>query len=200
MDLAETKLPDVGQIIHREHQDLYAVLTCLRLMARKSKDEARPLNAAAIRQAFDYMETVLNAFHHPKEDEYLFPVLRVRCPDLGAIIDELETQHRQMPGMLEQMRDALSRYEAAPETERDAMCDAIEACCKREIGHMKLEESKILKQARTSLSGADWATIDAAFADNANPLFGDEKDAAYTALYQDLLAAMPAPYGYGESA
>lgn len=189
----------VGKIIHKEHQDLYSVLTCLRLMAKKGKEtNAEPINTAVLHQAFNYMETFLNVFHHPKEDTYLFPVMRERCPEIGSVLDELEDQHRQLPQFLSQMQETLARYENNPEAEQQNLCDAIEACCTREIGHMKLEEAKVLAQARDSLSAEDWSTIDAAFAENRDPVFGDEGNVAYDALFRELVDVMPEPYGHGK--
>ncbi len=189
---------DVGKVIHKEHQDLYSVLTCLRLMAKKGRESAEPVNTVAMHQAFTYMEKVLNTYHHPKENAYLFPVLREHCPDLGDVIDELEEQHRQLPKYLDKVRETLALYEPPPHQSHNDFCDAVEDCCSREIGHMRLEESKVLSRARESLSAEDWAGIDAAFEDNPDPLFGKEREAEYNELFHELLDTMPAPYGYGE--
>lgn len=190
--------PDVGRIIHKEHLDLFSVLTCLRIMVRKGKENSQPINTLAIYQAFTYIENVLNTYHHPKEEAYLFPVLRTRCPELGDVLDELETQHRELPQYLAKVTAALSLYEAAPDEQCDTFCDAVEEWCSREINHMRLEESKILSPARKILTDDDWAAIDTAFGENPDPLFGDEKNAAYNELFRELLNDMPAPFGYGD--
>jgi len=195
-----TESVDVGKVIHKEHQDLFSVLTCLRLMARKGKESNKPLHIEAVRQAFYYMEMFLNMYHHPKEETYLFPLLRLRCPDLGDVLDELSTQHQQLPQLLTTVQENLARYEADPEAERENLCDAIEKCCTREIGHMKLEESKVLSKARDSLTAEDWHTIDTAFAENKDPLFSEERTAAYDVLFRELVNVMPQPFGYGDPA
>lgn len=191
---------DVGKVIHKEHQDLFSVLTCLRLMAKKGKEGSDPLNLDAFRQAFHYMETFLNTYHHPKEDAYLFPLMRERCPDVGDVLDELEKQHQQLPQYVTGMQEKLDRYEANPAEERANLCDAIETCCVKEIGHMKLEESRILSAARDSLTEEDWRTVDTAFAENKDPLFSEERTASYDALFRELLNVMPEPFGYAERA
>ena len=54
---------------------------------------------------------------------------------------------------------------------------------------MPLAEEKLLPE--------DWERIDAAFADNQDPLFGDVPRAGFEDLYTTITTVVPAPYGVG---
>ena len=41
-----------------------------------------------------YIDAFPERFHHPKEDEYLFRLLRVRHPDAAPLLDRLNIEHR----------------------------------------------------------------------------------------------------------
>jgi len=78
---------------------------------------------------------------------------------------------------------------------------AFQAAAERYVGfyldHMALEESELLPAARRVFSAADWATLDAAFARNRDPLAGHEAPADYQPLFRKILMQAPAPIGLG---
>ncbi len=41
-----------------------------------------------------YIDAFRECFHHPKEDQYLFQLLRVRLPDAAPLLDRLKLEHR----------------------------------------------------------------------------------------------------------
>jgi hemerythrin-like domain-containing protein len=41
-----------------------------------------------------YIDAFPERFHHPKEDRYLFRLLRMRHPAAVKLIERLETEHR----------------------------------------------------------------------------------------------------------
>ena len=52
-------------------------------------------------------------------------------------------------------------------------------------------------QARAHLTEADWATLDAAFAANQDPLTGHPANAVFQPLFNKILLKAPAPIGLG---
>ena len=67
------------------------------------------------------------------------------------------------------------------------------------LAHMKLEETAILPVAQAVLSEADWAELDAAFANNCDPLTGQHpRDPAFDRLFTRIVMRAPAPIGVGE--
>ena len=60
------------------------------------------------------------------------------------------------------------------------------------LEHMSLEESVILPEAERSLSEQDWAQLDAAFGQNADPLTGHyPAPAEYEKLFSLIVARAP---------
>ena len=68
------------------------------------------------------------------------------------------------------------------------------------LAHMALEEQEILPLAKTTLTAADWAELDEAFATNRDPLTGHEPEADYRAMFTRIVNAVPAPIGLGAAA
>ena len=64
-------------------------------------------------------------------------------------------------------------------------------------GHVSAEETEVLPAARVHLTPEDWASLDAAFAANRDPMTGHSADEAYAPLFQQILMHAPAPIGLG---
>jgi hypothetical protein len=63
---------------------------------------------------------------------------------------------------------------------------------------MHLEETVILPEAERCLSEADWAMLDQAFAENADPLTGHHSPTqAYEKLFSLIVTRAPSPIGLG---
>ena len=63
------------RIITEEHQNLWRVAVTLDLVAGEM-EAGEPVDPAFFHSVFDYIEHFMDACHHAKEDEYLFPALR----------------------------------------------------------------------------------------------------------------------------
>ncbi|MNV61897.1 hypothetical protein D3C71_1544240 [compost metagenome] len=75
---------------------------------------------------------------------------------------------------------------------------ALETYIRFYLEHMRLEETVVLPAAQQHLEPADWATIDAAFASNFNPLAaGQTRDPAYDRLFTRIVMRAPSPIGLG---
>lgn len=55
----------------------------------------------------------------------------------------------------------------------------------------------VLPLAEAHLEESDWLRIDSVFADNRDPLFGEQPQAEFRQLFRLLSDRMPAPYGLG---
>ncbi len=63
-------------------------------------------------------------------------------------------------------------------------------------GRLVLRSSLVMD----ALTPTDWARIDAAFAQDDDPLFGDSQEDRFRALFRKILEFAPAPMGFGEAA
>jgi len=183
------------RIISQEHRNLWRLAGTLNELADEVEKGAA-VDVPLFASIFDYIETYVNQMHHPKEDGFLFARLRERDPSAAVAIDELEADHRRAPEELRDLRAALvsATTSAAAATRFLAGVRAYGQAIKAHIAH---EEKDILPRARTALTEADWAAIDAAFLDNSDPLFGETAQAEFRNLYHRIVNLAPASIGMG---
>jgi len=182
-------------IIKAEHRNYISVLHCIDgVIGDVERGTVEP-DFALFRLVLDYISEFLDTYHHPKEDEQLFRVLRERDPDSAELLARLEAQHREGYDMLTGLRAALLAYEA-DRGAGPAFFEAMRAYHRLEWDHMRAEEMEVIPRARAALSAADWAGIDAVFADHADPMFGDAPQEKFAGLLRRIAEMAPAPHGY----
>jgi len=146
-----------------------------------------------------YIDTFPERFHHPKEDRYLFRVLRLRHPGAAPLLDRLETEHRAGAEKIRALEQALTRYNAGGPTEFSNFRAAVEAYAAFHWDHMRAEESELLPMAEKYLTPADWLEIDTAFLGHTDPLLGADVGAKYEALFTRIVSLAPPPIGVGQA-
>ena len=183
-------------IIKQEHLNYLALLQCLGHLAA----EANKVGAEPDRRLFDsiveYIESFLNRYHHPKEDDYLFRALLKRQPESQALIQRLHQQHIEGEDLLRDLKDALASCEGDGEAAWTRFAEAVSSYRDHQYNHMRCEELEALPLAKEHLTSEDWEEIDAAFCAHDDPLFGDDRRDEYRRLYSKIVASVPAPYGH----
>src|SRR6185437_13991524 len=94
-------------------------------------------------------------FHHPKEDAYLFKFLRMRNPEAGPLVTQLESEHRAGAEKIRVLEQALERYEYGGAREFPGFAEAVQAYAAFHWDHMRTEEDKLLPLARLHLQSSD---------------------------------------------
>lgn len=183
-------------IIKNEHRNLGAVLFSLEKLIEQIEKGKSP-EFKVFHGLLTYIDRFLDEYHHPKEDQYLFPVLRKRCPEISAVLDEREKEHVVGEKLLMGVFTALSAYEFMGDVEFDGFSGALRRYIAFERQHAIEEERHILPLARRKLLPGDWQSIDAAFTANEDPLFGDTRRAEFEGLYTTITTMVPEPYGLG---
>ena len=184
-------------VIHDEHQALAAMLRSMSLLVAQAHREHHAPDFGVLRAMLFYVDEFPERLHHPKESELLFPRVRARCPELAATLDRLDADHARGEAAIRELAHALLAYEVLGEHRRQAFVDAMERYIDGYLSHMGVEENEVLPAARAHLTEADWATLDAAFAANRDPLAGHEADDVFKPLFQKILMTAPAPIGLG---
>lgn len=187
-------------IIKQEHLNYLALLQCLGHLADEASESRSPPDLPLFHSIIDYIESFLNRFHHPKEDDYLFRALLMRHPESRPLIERLQQEHAEGDELLLDLKNALDACEGDGDPNWIGFADAVGRYREHQYNHMRSEEMEALPLARKHLSAEDWQEIDAAFSAHDDPLFGDERRAAYRRLYSKILAMAPAPYGFGTKA
>ena len=150
---------------------------------------------------FDYIEQFVDRSHHPKEDDYLFRLLRLRSAEAAEAAGprwKPTIARARQPGS----QAAARQLAAAAQGELPAAalrsprrCDATPPGSKAISGS---EEKHVLPLAREVLQPQDdWQEIDRAFLDNNDPLFGDQAQAEFRELFHRIVSLAPESVGLG---
>ena len=180
-------------IILDEHRSLAAVLGGMVHLVRDIGEGRSPPDFRVFGTMIYYIDAFPERFHHPKEDAYLFRILRQRDAGAGALIDRLQAGEDKIRALAH----ALVRYQYGGADEFGQFAAAVEGYAAFHWEHMRAEEDRILPLAREHLSASDWAEIDAAFASNDDPLVGVKAGEAYDALFRRIASLAPPPIGLG---
>lgn len=183
-------------IIKDEHRALAAVLQGLLFLNKQIRTAGLKPDFPLLKSMLDYIVAFPDRLHHPKEDEYVYRVLRERDPGVATVLDELQDEHRRGPDVTRTMVDALQAY-AQDSGGFEAFEKAVSAYADFQWAHMRKEEDLILPAAQKALLPSDWTAIDAAFRSNADPLVGVDTQREFRELFRRVVNLMPAPMGLG---
>ena len=116
------------------------------------------------------------------------------------MLDDLDADHAQGERAIRELQHSLLAWEQMGEPRRDKFEQQLKVYTARYLRHMKREETEILPRAAALFSASDWSDLDEAFGSHQDPLApraGQSVDEAYAPLRQRILAALPAPFGWG---
>ena len=185
------------QIISGEHRTLTAVLHGMLFLLRHiSYGISRP-DFELLGAMLYYIEAFPERFHHPKEDAYLFRLLRVRDPGIAPLLDRLQYEHRLDRAKLKELDAALAVYRSEGSARLPALYATVAAYAAFHYAHMRAEEDDVFPAAAEYLTAADWDEIDAAFSGHTDPLFGADAGFEYQEIFRRIVALAPAPLGAG---
>ena len=184
-------------IIKSEHRSLGAVLFTLERLAQDVNNPGVMVDFKVFHGLLYYIDSFLDRYHHPKETEFLFPVVRTSCPNAASMIDELQQQHIEGERLLIKVLKTLSAYEFLGEPGFKPFQNAVNCYVEFERNHAHMEEHEVLPLAEECLTPTEWLGIDKAFNDNDDPLFGPNLKAEFGELHKLLTNLVPAPYGLG---
>ncbi|HEX7007508.1 MAG TPA: hemerythrin domain-containing protein [Alphaproteobacteria bacterium] len=185
-------------LIHGEHRDIALVVNCFASVLRETREGILAPDPELYEAVIDYMQNFPDRFHHPKEEDYLFKMLRTRDPSAGKLLDELHDQHVVGERSIADLRWKLEALKKDPDGAFPAFDRAAIAYIDFQRQHMAVEEQEVIPRAQAALTEADWAAIERAFADNDDPIFGRHPRAYFDRLFSRIVNLAPEPYGVGE--
>jgi hemerythrin-like domain-containing protein len=200
MKLVDQPRHDAIRIIGDEHRSLAAVLHGLLYLVRQTREHGAKPDFKVLGAMLYYIDAVPERFHHPKEDKYLFALLRIRCPAARAVLDQLQAEHVIGADKIRHLAQALTRYENGGSAEFEAFAAAVESYAEFHWQHMRREERDVLPLAQEHLTAGDWDAIDAAFTGHTDPLFREKEGEDVHKLFQKILNLAPPPIGVGPPA
>jgi branched-chain amino acid transport system ATP-binding protein len=181
------------QIIQEEHHKLWRVATTINIVADEL-DAGSPLAPDFFNAVFDYIESFVDKAHHPKEDAYLFRLVRQRSDRADTLLTQLEADHQNGPAKLKALRASMGRAEQGASAE---FTQALRDYTQGLKNHIRIEERDLIPIAKEVLTADDWTEINRAFLDNKDPLFGEQARQEYRELYHRIAALAPESVGLG---
>ena len=186
-------------IIGDEHRSLAAVIDGLEFLvreARAGKPPSFPLLHAMVYYIRDFPEKL----HHPKEDAYLFRLLRKRTSEIDDTLDELQRNHADGERLVQALEQGIERYERGEPGGFEAFAAAVANFADEQMRHMRLEFKVVLPAAQRYLTSEDWTEIGRAFAENGDPRFSADNDEEFRQLFARILNLTPATFVGGATA
>jgi hypothetical protein len=109
----------------------------------------------------NYYENVLSFLeaHHDGEEQLVFPLLRERCPDQAALIDELTEQHHEAITLLRAARQWLAAWPGAGDSAQLEVVGALGELRTHLVEHLDEEERVGLPLATEYLSAEEWGQL-----------------------------------------
>jgi branched-chain amino acid transport system ATP-binding protein len=187
-------------IISAEHRGMWRLTTALDSISREMQSSGSHGGASVVVMMLDYLDAYIDRMHHPKEDRYLFRLLRLRAPHAVAAIEKLEAEHEAGPRHLAALRTLVFSLAQGNQNDRAAYFEQMARFIDSLRTHMRFEETTVLPLAREVLTAEDWQEIDAAFLDNQDPLFGVHARAEFADLRARIVMLAPEPVGLGSAA
>ncbi|MDD2692613.1 MAG: hemerythrin domain-containing protein [Simplicispira sp.] len=183
-------------IIRDEHRALASVIKGLQFLIQEIQNRGQKPDFALLQAIVSYVEQFPDKLHHPKEDQYLFPALRLRYPASATDLDILQDEHERGAAVTTRVVETLREYAADP-ARFEAFAQAVDDYANFHWAHMHREENVILPLAEAHLTPQDWTQINAAFKSNSDPLVGINTQREFRELFRRLVNIIPAPYGLG---
>jgi hemerythrin-like domain-containing protein len=183
--------------IRAEHRTLAAVINNLKEIVAEVSAGKMVINFPLCWLMIHYIDSFPNQFHHPKENEWLFRLVKERTSHADDLINELIEQHDLEPTLLGNIRKCLGNYEAGIPDSLQALVKEVHVYADFTWKHLKAEEHEFFTLAETHLKDADWDQIADAFSENTDPLSGHADSSHFSDLFREILNKTPAPLGLG---
>ncbi|MDX9837530.1 MAG: hemerythrin domain-containing protein [Azoarcus sp.] len=188
------------RIIQDEHQSLAAILHAIRHMTKEIGEGTLQPDFGLLKAMVHYLDAYPEKKHHPKEDQYLFAILKKRTSEGAEAMARLEQEHAVGDDRIKALEAALHQYASGARNGFDVFSQAFERFAEFYRNHMLLEEHAILPLVKKYFTAEDWAEAAAGFRENADPMAGTGDPAThedFQRIFSRLVAAAPAPIGLG---
>lgn len=186
-------------ILRREHSALAAVLHGLAFFAGQLERGERP-DLKVLRAMLFYIDSFPDRFHHPKEDNYLFPAIQKRTGAADAVIAKLEDEHHQGMLAIRVVEQRLLHYEEGGAAYAMPLVESLHDYIEAYRRHIHTEEDVLLPIAEQVLLPEDWRELEEVFSGHVDPLLGLDARQGFDRLFTHIVNIAPPPLGVGPGA
>lgn len=188
------------RIIQDEHQSLAAIIHAIRHMIKEIGAGNLQPDFKLLRAMVHYLDAYPEKRHHPKEDQYLFALLKKRTSEGADAMARLEQEHAVGDDRIKALEAAMHQYASGARDGFDTFSEAFGRFAEFYRNHMLLEEHVILPLVKKHFTAEDWEAAAAGFRENADPMGGTDEPQThedFQRIFSRLVAAAPAPIGLG---
>lgn len=188
------------RIIMDEHQSLAAILHAIRHMIREIGAGRLQPDMHLLQAMVTYLDAYPEKQHHPKENAYLFDLLKKRTDEGATALAQLEEEHRHGDARIKALDQAMRRYAKGEAGGFEEFSKAFDAFSEFYSHHMLMEEREILPLVKRYFTAEDWVVADAGFLSNPDPMGGTRTATThedFQRIFSRLVAAAPVPIGLG---
>ncbi|MBN9695947.1 MAG: hemerythrin domain-containing protein [Zoogloea sp.] len=188
------------RIMIDEHQSLAAILHAIRLMLRDIGSGTLQPDMGLLRAMVHYLDAYPEKRHHPKEDQFIFALLKQRTAEGAEAVARLEEEHTHGNDRIKALEVAVQNYADGAPGGFQGFVDAFEAFAAFYRDHMMREEREILPLVHKHFTAEDWAVANAGFAGSVDPMSGTRTPSEpedFAKIFSRLVAAAPEPIGLG---
>ena len=178
-------------ILKQEHRTVGSVVHALQQVVQDVFTHHIEADHALIACMLYYIDSFAERCHHPKEDDYLFRLLRARTSSADALLDELQAQHIRGAQMIAYLEQLFVHYLGGSPDGLRQFAEAVESYAVFLWDHIDQEENRILPLAEQYLQAGDWQEIAAAFRSHADPLGAARVPQEFHRLKQRIINLLP---------
>ena len=171
-------------ILHGEHVAYATALKNLSNQLDRARTHSSRQSLDIVDTGLRFIDTFIDHFHHPKEDEFLFRALRRRTNEADYVLRDLQFEHAYAGQVLAELKSALNLAKGGDPAQIAHLAELMERHMNAQFAHMECEESVIFPLAQRVLNEADWRDIDRAFRANRDPLFSVQTSHKFGALFR----------------
>ena len=186
-------------IIRDEHRTIEAILHGMEYLVRETR-AGRKIDPRVLHAMLYYLDTFAERMHHPREDRYLFGIIRQRSAEAHALIAILEEEHAAGATSIRRLTQAMIRFEEGGDKEFAAFEREVHNYAAAYRNHMRREEEQLFPLARELLTPFDWVMVDAAFKEHLDPLASAREMKDFETLFNRIVNLAPPPIGLGPEA
>ena len=186
---------DVSVVLAELRQDHKNMALCLDLLETESNriyNDEEP-DFELIYDVMSYMTTYPDAVHHPKEDR-LYAELKSIRPDLSKGFDRIASDHRTIAEEGLALRTDLEQVASGAFVKRNKVVRDALRYVNGLRSHMQWEELDLFKRCETMASEGHDVYDDDIFIDHRDPLFGEQTEARFKKLFDNIQAALTAAH------
>lgn len=180
------------RVLRKEHLALKGVYRVLRIEAKMLREGHSP-DFPVLEAIVEYIREFPDRIHHPKEEQYVFRLMRERSPESANLLDELFREHEQEDRLIGELQQTLLTFKQDPARHRDSFVDIAECYADFLEHHLATEDKRAFPLAKRVLTEEDWDEIDRGFADNDDPLAGGTSTDRFTQLHHKILSLATLP-------